>query len=309
MGRLVKIGDRFGRLIVLSFDKDRFSPSTGYKSDSMFLCQCDCGNKKSILNYSLLNGATKSCGCLSRETTSRVRFKDGHTKMPGNEIWRGIMLRCFNPKSTHYACYGGRGITVCERWKSCASFLEDMGTPPFDGATIDRIDVNGNYEPSNCRWATRKEQSQNTRIKVSLGKLKQMDENNNVVKLWGSIRDAASFFGINYSGISACLSQKAPRIRFAAGFKWEYEKRKNPKNYERCRKKKLFEIISPDGKIYICANLTQFALSQGLRPRHFSALVKRIGDGSRFRSPWKCRRLSKEEISKITSFSDLIEVK
>jgi hypothetical protein len=306
MGRLVKIGDRFGRLIVLSFDKDRFSPSTGYKVDSMFLCQCDCGNKKSILNYSLLNGATKSCGCLSRETTSRIRLKDGHTKLPGYEIWEGIMRRCFNPNFKHYKSYGGRGITVCERWKTCSNFLEDMGQP-FEGATIDRIDVNGNYEPSNCRWETRKEQAQNTRIKVSLGKLKQMDENNQTVRLWDSVRDAASFFGICYSGIVSCLSQKSKNVRFAAGFKWEYENRKNPKNYERGGHKKLFEVIGPNKK-YICSNLTKLSKKLGFHERYLSFLLRTKPNSISKHGPWKCRKLSEEEVANVSSFSDLIEI-
>jgi hypothetical protein len=134
----------------------------------IWLCRCECGTEKPVTATSLIERDAKSCGCLRIEN----RFKHGHgTKKTrkGSEYssWEHMRARCRNPKHKHYSYYGGRGIKVCERWDSFINFLADMGSKPTKAHSLDRKDPNGNYEPSNCRWATRKEQALNQRRNAS----------------------------------------------------------------------------------------------------------------------------------------------
>ncbi len=154
-------GKRFGRLIVLRYvDKDKWR-------DSRWLCLCGCGNEKIILGNNLKRGAIKSCGCLSIEKLIKRSTKHGHSRRKQHSktytAWSHMISRCTNPNDINYHNYGGRGITVCKRWRKFENFLEDMGEPPSAKHSIDRIDNNGNYCKSNCRWATDTEQQRNTR--------------------------------------------------------------------------------------------------------------------------------------------------
>lgn len=126
-------------------------------------CLCECGNTSVSRSQNLLSGHTQSCGCIQREkVTTHGHTKNGVSrKMYG--AWRGIVARCTKPRDRHWAMYGGRGITVCGQWLKFENFFADMGEPPTAQHSIDRIDNSGNYEPGNCRWATKKEQSRNTR--------------------------------------------------------------------------------------------------------------------------------------------------
>jgi hypothetical protein len=125
-----------------------------------WICQCECGNEKIVLGKSLKNGNVQSCGCM--------RSYHGKTHTSEYKIWKSIHQRCNNTKANGFDKYGGRGIKVCERWsKSFNNFLEDMGERPSITHSIDRIDVNGNYEPSNCRWATPAQQSRNIRPSIN----------------------------------------------------------------------------------------------------------------------------------------------
>ena len=151
-------GQRFGRLVVLGFDKK--SNDRQY----MWLCRCDCGDVVSVRGYSLRSGNTQSCGCLQKETNIKLRQTHGMTKTRVYNIWKSMRQRCSIPSTSGYKYYGGRGIKVCNEWQDFEPFYKwAISNGYADNLTIDRIDVNGNYEPSNCRWITLKEQQMNTR--------------------------------------------------------------------------------------------------------------------------------------------------
>lgn len=127
-------------------------------------CKCECGNASVVKGSNLRSGVTKSCGCLKDDLNRTTKTKHGKRDTSTYLSWVQMNQRCNNPKSTSYADYGVRGIAICERWQSFELFLEDMGDRPF-GKSLDRKDTNGNYEPSNCKWSTAKEQANNRRIR------------------------------------------------------------------------------------------------------------------------------------------------
>lgn len=161
-------GMTFGHLTVI--ERDRNHISAGGNKQVVWKCKCDCGNDTEVTSSNLLSGHTTSCGCMgSRRTIGMRSVTHNKSKDQLYSVWSGIKRRCFNPHEEGYWKYGGRGITVCDEWKyNFPSFYKWAVNGYAPGLQIERINNDGNYEPSNCRWATPKEQAYNRRNTVYL---------------------------------------------------------------------------------------------------------------------------------------------
>lgn len=152
------VGMKFGRLIVVR------EANRDQRNERQWLCRCDCGNEVVAPAYRLKSGNTNSCGCYRSQRQSETHATHKRTNTPEYESWSGMKKRCFNRRCKSYPDYGGRGITVCDRWsKSFQAFLDDMGLKPDSANSIERVNNNGNYEPGNCKWGTAVEQNRNKR--------------------------------------------------------------------------------------------------------------------------------------------------
>jgi hypothetical protein len=149
-----RTGQRFGRLIALERN------GTNTLNKVLWRCRCDCGNELNVVACSLVTGNTVSCGCWLKE---RITKHGGWNKASYN-TWRAMMRRCYKSQDKDYSHYGGKGVTVCERWHNYTNFAADMGEPNGD-ETLDRINTYGNYEPENCRWAGVTTQNRNVRVR------------------------------------------------------------------------------------------------------------------------------------------------
>lgn len=169
MPRLIdEVGNTYGRLTVLGRAEDHVFRNG--KRAPRWNCVCECGARTTVIGQNLRMGHVTSCGCLAREATAARSRTHGRAGSPEHRVWKGMKARCLNPSDRQYEDYGGRGITVCGRWRdSFPAFFDDMGPRPSPEHTLDRGDVNGPYDPDNCRWATTSEQNCNKRNTRRLG--------------------------------------------------------------------------------------------------------------------------------------------
>lgn len=159
MPKIDMTGQRFGRLTAIT------EAGHDQRRRTLWLCACSCGTETIVAGGDLRRGHTSSCGCLMREISAangRASVIHGMYGTPTYLSWQSMRARCLNPNAISYPRYGGRGITVDQRWAGFEQFYADMGVRP-DGTSLDRLDSNGPYNPSNCRWATAKEQARNKR--------------------------------------------------------------------------------------------------------------------------------------------------
>jgi len=190
-------GKIFGRWTVIS--------RAGATMDSrpLWRCVCTCGKEGIIRGETLRNGSSRSCGCLQKELMRAKRLTHGLTGTPTRGVWDHMKTRCYNKNSKDYKNYGGRGITVCERWLVFENFLEDMGQKP-KYLTIERKDNNKGYSPDNCKWATMKEQQRNRR-------------NNLIIKYQGKSQCLSAWaeeLGLHRGILRRRLKQYPPQIAF-----------------------------------------------------------------------------------------------
>lgn len=196
MSKLINLkGRRVCRLLVLDRAPNR-------KNTTMWYCRCDCGKETVVATNKLTDQSTKSCGCLSSETVRQRSLKHGHTvdrKLTAEyNAWRNAKNRCLNPECDKYPRYGGRGISMCPKWlNDFEAFLADMGLRP-NGTTLDRKNVNGDYEPENCRWATPAEQAKNRTDNV-----KVVYQGETYI-----LKDLAKRLGLNYKRLHSLYRSK-----------------------------------------------------------------------------------------------------
>lgn len=177
-----RVGHVYGRLTVIEF-------AGKGKYNTQWKCRCECGNETTVVTSNLISENTTSCGCYHREIGPPSKRKHGMDGTTEYQTWSNMKARCYNEKHISYDRYGGRGIKVCDRWlEGFENFFEDMGLKPAKKYSIDRVDVNGNYSPENCRWATSQEQANNKSTNVYLSFYGRMVTKSQAIRIMGKKR-------------------------------------------------------------------------------------------------------------------------
>lgn len=245
MGKLIDLtGQKFGRLTVMGkYGKN--------KSGSInWICKCSCGGEKIVSSSGLRHGGTQSCGCLQKELIGNVNKSHGKSKTRLYKIWKHMKERCYKENLLIYENYGGRGIIMCEEWKndSMSFYNWAMANGYSDNLSIDRIDVNGNYEPSNCRWADRKTQNNNRRNCRSI----TYNGETHTISEWAEMLN---------------IENEVLRRRIVVD-NWDIDKAMNPKNYS-------IREITYQGKTQSCA---KWARELNIKPATLSWRLKKGWD-------------------------------
>lgn len=188
----LKEGEKFNRLTAVSFH---------HRDDKLYFWtfKCDCGNETVTNSSSVVRGKTRSCGCLQKETIANVGYSNathGHSRTPEYGTWLAMHRRCSDKDAPGYENWGGRGITVCERWKELSNFIADMGPRPKGRYTLERVNNELGYSPENCVWASYHTQHRNKRTNINV------EYNGQTMCL----KDAAKLAGINYSTVCKRIS-------------------------------------------------------------------------------------------------------
>lgn len=199
-------GHKFGKLTVKSLGES-YIKKNGNKGTPFWVCECECGNYHNARGFDLRSGKVVSCGC------HKPNLRHGMCKTRIYKIWHDMKSRCVNPRDTGYSYYGGRGIKYSREWEMFDNFYRDMGECPSDRHTIDRIDSDGDYEPRNCRWATRSQQMKNRR---PFDTWNQKIPHSEVKKIRGSkepSKELAERYGVSYKHICAIKNGNARSSR------------------------------------------------------------------------------------------------